>query len=630
MQKNLDSFRKKFEEKRKKGEFVEEHRNWVVKVLTNRPFFVLHLFAYCSVNGFLIMIFLLSYRFTGLTYFWPFNTLFGWGFGMGFHALTYIMYNDKSEYLTYIRQQSPYIMAFTYHAFFYISVNLFLFLLNLIDLNFVWFTWSLGMWGIAFGYHAIGFFTWNKIFYSQWKRLRPKFQDYSKYKLKHKIIVKIGNFWLLLIHMTYYIVAFIIVNIYVFVGTGLGQVEQFLILEAFVRWGIFLVLHAFGYILFYHIEFLSTVVKGLILHISIYIAFSGQWIYENIIYENYWSLLILIYIMILWAIGIVIHALITIRWNKLIEKERVRVRRKYDPEKTKVLEKFWTEFSGMKWTKEEPSQEEATQELTLMVEDNVRGSAKNRIFWKWSLIVHLMNYLAVIIILAINVNIIGLDPYIILHTAFGWGIGIAFHSSIYFVVIKTIRGFWATTAFIHSVVFITVNVYLIVINLIYTPNILWFPYALIGWGIGLGTHILIARAVNREKEKEREIKKTKVILFLQWSLMIHLFIYLMVLAIISITIISNGENAGALFHTAMGWGIGIAIHSAIYYVVIKPIKRFWDYTAFIHLITYIAVGVYLVLLNIFYSPAVLWSPIALGGWGIGIGFHILLAYLTKK
>ncbi len=626
----MDIFWKKFEEKREKGEFEEEHKNWLLKVLTNRSFFVLHLFAYCSVNGFLILIFLLSLRFTGLTYFWPFNTLFGWGFGMGFHALSYIMYNEKSEYLTYIKQQSPYIVAFIYHAFFYISVNLFLFLLNLIDLTFIWFTWSLGMWGIAFGYHAIGFFTWNKIFYSQWKILRPKFQDYSKHKLKHKIILKIGNFWLLLIHITYFFVAFIIVHIYVFVGTGLGQVEQFLILEIFLGWGIYLVLHAFGYILFYHIESITTSVKGLILHISIYAVFNGRYIYENITYLNYWSWLILIYIMILWAIGIVIHAIIALKWNKLIEKEQAKASKKRDPEQTKRIEKIWAEFLGMKDTPEEPSREEATQELTLILEDDVRSSVKSRIFWKWSLIVHLMNYIAVIIIISINVNILRLDSYIILHTAFGWGIGVAAHSAIYIIVLKPIKGFWATTAFLHTVVFIIVNVYLVVINLIYAPSIIWFPYPLIGWGIGLGIHILITRAVRREKKKEREVKKTKGVLFWQWSLTIHIFIYLMVLGIISITIIANRENFSALFHTAMGWGIGIAIHGAIFYVVLKPIKRFLDYTAFIHLITYIMVSVYLVLLNIIYSPTVIWSPIAIGGWGIGIGFHILLAHLTKK
>jgi len=29
-------------------------------------------------------------------------------------------------------------------------------------------------------------------------------------------------------------------------------------------------------------------------------------------------------------------------------------------------------------------------------------------------------------------------------------------------------------------------------------------------------------------------------------------------------------------------------------------------------------------------PEFAWSAIAIGGWGIGLGFHILLAYLAKN
>ena len=243
--------------KKMSDEEIEVHRNWFLRLLTNRIVYALHLFTYVMVNGLLIMIWLVSWTVTGLNFFWPFHPIFGWGFGVGFHALTYVMYNDKSEYLTYIRQQSNYIMTFIYHAFFYISINLYLFLLNLIDLTFIWFTWTLGMWGIFFVFHAIGFFTWNKIFDNQWKKLRPKYQEYPKNKLKSKIKYKIGHFWLVLLHLTYFIVTFIIVNIFVFIGTGLGQVERLLIVEIFVSWGLYLSLHAFGYILFYHIEFIK-------------------------------------------------------------------------------------------------------------------------------------------------------------------------------------------------------------------------------------------------------------------------------------------------------------------------------------------------------------------------------------
>ena len=571
----------------------EEHRNFLIKLLTNRPLFVIHAFFYASVNGFLILIWLLSLRFTGLTHFWPFHSFFGWGFGLGFHAITYYMYNDLSEYLSILRRHSKFLTVYIYHAFFYISVNLYLFLLNLIDLTFLWFAWTLGIWGIAFGYHTIGFFTFRNFAKKEMQKIREFRPNFSLKKMQTKVTRKIGNFWLLLCHTTYFLV--IIILMIIFSYALLGEIATTLIIEFLLEWGLWLGWHYFAFIIFYFIKVFRPVIKGLLIHASFIVILVVQFILESILVTGMpiW----LLYFIPLVFIGVIIHAIIAYKWDSIIERAQ------------KVVS------------------EKMVEEID---KETLRGIARKILFWKWSLFVHVINYIACIIIIAIYMSLFRLDPSIILHTAFGWGIGVAFHASIYIVVVKPIKGFWATTAFMHSVVFIVVNVYLVIINVIYTPRILWFPYPLIGWGIGLGIHILIARTVRREEKKEREIKKTKGVLFWQWSLMIHLFIYLMVLGIISISIISNRENFSALFHTAMGWGIGLAIHGAIFYVVLKPIEGFWDYTAFIHLITYIAVGVYLVLLNIIYSPTVIWSPIAIGGWGIGIGFHILLAYLTKN
>jgi hypothetical protein len=31
-----------------------------------------------------------------------------------------------------------------------------------------------------------------------------------------------------------------------------------------------------------------------------------------------------------------------------------------------------------------------------------------------------------------------------------------------------------------------------------------------------------------------------------------------------------------------------------------------------------------------FTPGFLWSIIAIGGWGIGFGFHIMIVYLTRE
>jgi hypothetical protein len=63
---------------------------------------------------------------------------------------------------------------------------------------------------------------------------------------------------------------------------------------------------------------------------------------------------------------------------------------------------------------------------------------------------------------------------------------------------------------VHCVVYILVNAMLIIINLIYTPKVIWFIFPLIGWGIGLTINYLFglrwAEKILREKEAKAEYR----------------------------------------------------------------------------------------------------------------------------
>jgi hypothetical protein len=53
--------------------------------------------------------------------------------------------------------------------------------------------------------------------------------------------------------------------------------------------------------------------------------------------------------------------------------------------------------------------------------------------------------------------------------------------------------------FINAAIYALVNILLIVINLVFVPQFLWFFFPLIGWGIGLTMHYLFAvHFVGRE------------------------------------------------------------------------------------------------------------------------------------
>jgi len=68
---------------------------------------------------------------------------------------------------------------------------------------------------------------------------------------------------------------------------------------------------------------------------------------------------------------------------------------------------------------------------------------------------------------------------------------------------------------IHLTVYVLVNAMLIVINLLHSPEDIWFFYPLIGWGIGLTAHYLgavrwIEKVLkNREAMAEYRAKEIK-------------------------------------------------------------------------------------------------------------------------
>lgn len=59
---------------------------------------------------------------------------------------------------------------------------------------------------------------------------------------------------------------------------------------------------------------------------------------------------------------------------------------------------------------------------------------------------------------------------------------------------------------VHLIIYVLVNAMLIIINLLYSPKVIWFFYPLIGWGIGVFMHYLFAVRWIEKGLKEREAK----------------------------------------------------------------------------------------------------------------------------
>jgi hypothetical protein len=66
--------------------------------------------------------------------------------------------------------------------------------------------------------------------------------------------------------------------------------------------------------------------------------------------------------------------------------------------------------------------------------------------------------------------------------------------------------------YIHLVVYVAVNILLVVLNLRYSPQYLWFPWPLFGWGIGicfhaLGIFVFPSGSAIKERMIQREMKR---------------------------------------------------------------------------------------------------------------------------
>ena len=94
----------------------------------------------------------------------------------------------------------------------------------------------------------------------------------------------------------------------------------------------------------------------------------------------------------------------------------------------------------------------------------------------------------------------------------GWGIGLAAHDLALLLRLsgrkepvftdRRVRGFA-----IHAFAYLAVNVLLLVVNLTVSPEVYWFYYPLLGWGVALAAHGYFALrsrpAANRSKSARR-------------------------------------------------------------------------------------------------------------------------------
>lgn len=66
--------------------------------------------------------------------------------------------------------------------------------------------------------------------------------------------------------------------------------------------------------------------------------------------------------------------------------------------------------------------------------------------------------------------------------------------------------------YVHFIVYLVINLLLFLINIIFSPNSLWFFWPLLGWGIAISLHAFFVFGQNRVLGADWEEKKIQEIM----------------------------------------------------------------------------------------------------------------------
>jgi len=332
------------------------------------------------------------------------------------------------------------------------------------------------------------------------------------------------------------------------------------------------------------------------------IIISGNFLTPDNIYF-YWPLSI-------WGIGMAYHTLGFFTWEKVMEFEKNKMKRKhpdYEEKKIKIL-------------------------------------TKSKVVNLWIFLAHI-TYFIVLTILIYTVipdlldttieNLNAIDNTITWSTLLGHHI---FSYLLYFYnesIKPVLKGL-----IIHITLYIASNILIIYQWFKSDLTYFWPIYSLVLWGAIIGIHVflsmrydyMIKDALTKiEKyyegaDKYKLHSEARVLLICQYSFISHLLVYATGIILIAIQMVIIGMDLGDIIHPIMGWMIGVAIHGALYLIILLNIRGFWKWTFTFHLAAYISTSIYLIILNVI-TGGILWSAIAITGWGIGIGIHAILAFV---
>lgn len=438
-------------------------------LLSNKHLFFIHTFIYAAVNGLLILIWIVTFNFSisEPMIFWPFYSILGWLIGYGFHAVTYFMYNDKIESLSIARKKGNFAILYIYHAWFYASVNILIIFSFIMIMEYLLFLWLLSLWGVGFAIHSIGFFTWDSRLNVEKKYFKSFYPEASEEKLGYLAGLKIIQFWLLIGNVAYFIVSLILIYIGPLYGVEymVNYINGIKVnpIYQIIPYAIFIAIHGLSFYLFNYKLTMELIKSSLLLDLIAYIAFNVYFIILQIL--NPYQIFPRVWIhfpLILWGIILGIHYFLTYRWDKELKGAMETLKNSVKKE----IDEFELKRMG----------------IVLL-------------FFEWTFIAHLSIYIVGVVL--ISIELISLEiANVIIYVVMGWLIAVDIHGALFIVYYKQIRAFLSWTAVVHAAIYITVGIFLVIMNVTFSPGVAWSAIAIGGWGIGFGLHVLLAYLVK--------------------------------------------------------------------------------------------------------------------------------------
>jgi len=108
----------------------------------------------------------------------------------------------------------------------------------------------------------------------------------------------------------------------------------------------------------------------------------------------------------------------------------------------------------------------------------------------------------------------------------------------------------------HLAAYVTGTLVCAAVNLWLTPDTLWFPWVLMGWGIAVATHDL-ALLLRKTRRRERIFIDPKA-----RSFTVHLFAYVAVVLMLFFVNLVVTPKLWWFYWVALGWGAGVIAHGA--------------------------------------------------------------------